>query len=143
MKSISRQRTIVIAALLSLLVIAAAFIIWLSREDGLQEGRIGFDVCVHCGMSLTEKRFSASAIFHHQTVHFDDIGCLVEYAQRSHFSAKDIKEGMVYDFNSHKMIPLKEAFFKKTTYQTPMASGIIAIDQSGDEALSLPQLLER
>ena len=95
-------------------------------------------------MALAERKYTVSVVFRTspKTVHFDDIGCLVQYAHQHKITNTDhIMEGLVYDFDSKNPIPIKEALFEKTPYQTPMASGIIARDKAGTNTRLLKEIL--
>ncbi len=116
--------------------------LWSHKGDGLKRGRIGYDTCAHCGMALSDQRYVASILIKDQfdndkTLHFDDIGCLINYTQQGEVT---IIDGVVFDFYSLSPISIKNAYFEKSKNQTPMASGWISREKKGQESKRFEQI---
>ena len=145
MKRRSKIKLIVLGSisLFALLCIGGVGL-WSSQGEGLKEGRIGHDTCAYCGMALSEQRHTVSILIkdknhHDQTLHYDDPGCFF-----NHFKKENIKyhQGVVYDFDSSRPIPIEQAFFERTQYQTPMGSGWITRERPNDKTRPIKEILK-
>jgi copper chaperone NosL len=85
----------------------------------------GQDACDHCFMIINELNYAAAVTLKNgEEKRFDDIGCMLSYADENKTS---IKYYWVNDFNSEETIPAEKAFFVRSKNQvTPMGSGILA-----------------
>ncbi len=117
---------------------------WSVQGEGLKKGRLGIDECHQCGMLLSDQRSVISILTkdnlnHDVTHHFDDIGCFLNYAS-THREEK--WEGLSYDFETLKEIPLTKANFEKGNYHTPMGSGWIIRKEPNSQTKSLIEVLK-
>ena len=117
--------------------------LWSYQGEGAKKGRIGYHLCAYCGMTLSEQKFLVSILVkdqhdHDKTLHFDDIGCFFKYTQKEKVK---IMEGVVYDFDSLRPIPIEKAFFEESEYQTPMGSGWISREYPNEKTTSLKDIL--
>jgi nitrous oxide reductase accessory protein NosL len=93
------------------------------------------DMCAHCRMAISEKRYAAEFIDRDgDAFKFDDIGCLVSYI-RARQSRDDIAVYYFNDFNSQQWVRGEEAYFVSSPeFKTPMSGGIVAFrDKSKSE----------
>ena len=144
MKHRNTIKLILLGALLLFVVSSMALVLlWSFQAEGLKEGRVGYDTCTYCGMTLAEQKYNVSILVkdknnHEQTLHYDDIGCFFR-----HVKNEKIKyiEGVVYDFDSLRPVPIEEAFFEKTQQQTPMGSGWISHEEANDNSRQIKEIL--
>lgn len=127
-----RKKTIPLICLFIAMPIALAYI-WLSyledTGDEIPPIKIGTTMCSYCGMIISDIRFAAAIRVkinetENQVYYYDDLGCLSKHRH----VLKGNVEGWVHDFKTGQPIPLKDAQFFKTNYQTPMGSGWMAHD---------------
>lgn len=87
----------------------------------------GQDACDHCFMIINEMKYAAAVTLKNgEEKRFDDIGCMLAYADEHKSS---IKYYWVNDFNSDSTIPAEKAFFVRSKNEvTPMGSGILAFE---------------
>ena len=98
--------------------------------SGPPELRPGRDECAECGMIINEERCSAALLVSRDGVKehalFDDIGCLLDYAQER---PDEVLEVFVHDHTTRAWLEAERATFilaDETKLKTPMGSGIAA-----------------
>jgi copper chaperone NosL len=85
------------------------------------------DMCHHCKMAISERRFAAQLLSRDGEVSkFDDIGCMIQYLE----GRKD-KDGIaacfVVDFHSREWIDAQQAYFvRSSALKTPMSGNFAA-----------------
>ncbi len=89
---------------------------------------LGQDPCDECRMIINEVRFAAAyTTADGQRRFFDDIGCMIVHHNKLHESAARF---WVADFRDGRWLPAEKALFiVGSEIPTPMAFGVIAIDQ--------------
>lgn len=87
----------------------------------------GRDICVQCGMIISEERFAAGYTVPGDSDRiFDDIGGLILY-QRETGETSDPTATWVHDYETSEWVAAADAFFVPTeSTTTPMGHGIIA-----------------
>jgi len=91
---------------------------------------IGVDQCVHCKMSIVDKKYAAEIITSKgKIIKFDDIICMKNYIQINDDLAKKEANYLVSDYNNpNQLIPIESAdFYKSEKFQTPMGGHIISV----------------
>lgn len=85
----------------------------------------GQDQCDHCFMLINEVKYAAALILKNgEEKRFDDIGCMLAYAEENKVN---IKYYWVNDFKTGKSLPAEKAFFVRSKNEvTPMGSGLLA-----------------
>ena len=84
------------------------------------------DMCEHCRMTISDFRYAAEIIEKRRTHKFDDIGCMLAYAQSKNISPGNARI-WVMDFDNSTWIRGDEAYFVTSPeIHTPMGYGIIA-----------------
>lgn len=125
------RRGTAIRVLLFFVVVAGIYLGWVaawSRQGSeLTRVRLGVDNCSHCGMTVSELKYSISVLDHDEqghpvTRHFDDPGCFQQFVKQH---PDTHRVGIAHDFLSGSEIALDEADFVKTDEDTPMGSGIV------------------
>ena len=112
--------------LLGLLLISACG--GAAAADGPPEINYGRDVCLECGMIISEARFAAS----YRTTDgvervFDDIGELLKHGHKTGEVAA--AEAWVHDYETEEWVAAEQAYYIVTrSVVTPMAFGIISFD---------------
>jgi copper chaperone NosL len=93
---------------------------------GPPEINYGRDICVQCGMIISEEKFaSAYTSQDGQDLVFDDIGDLILYA-RANGEDVDPLNGWVHDFETLEWVDLDRAWFVPTlSVSTPMGHSIV------------------
>ncbi len=95
---------------------------------------LGRDECAHCGMIVSEERFSSALLvsdgdsWNHLV--FDDIGCMLDY-HAEHAKLK-VVEGFVHDYDSRQWLSAEHASYvlaSSGAVATPMGSGIVAFKE--------------
>jgi len=95
--------------------------------------RYGQDACTGCGMIVSDDRFAAAIINPDPDgapLVFDDIGCLLTYERKN--PACGPWTHYFHDATSHQWVKADEAAFVKTSRETPMGSGIVALQSPSD-----------
>lgn len=133
----SRRRFLVLMGSAGVLAAGAATGISLLSDDDkavAAEPTIAYgkEACTHCGMIIDDRRFAAAWIEPKgREVHFDDIGCLVEY--REHATPPDGSRYFVHDFDHDAWLDAESATYAMSSdFHSPMAYGIAAF--AGHEA---------
>ena len=100
----------------------------------------GTDSCAGCGMIISDDRFAAAIVNptpDTAPLLFDDIGCLLAYEQKNPAPAPWCH--YFHDARSHRWIAADQAFFVKTSQQTPMGSSILCFQSPADAAAEARQ----
>ncbi len=85
------------------------------------------DECATCTMAITSIPLSAEIILKNRTVaKFDDIGCMVAYWKQKRLRESQVQGAWVHDLATKAWLPIEKATFVKSSYPTPMRSGIVA-----------------
>jgi copper chaperone NosL len=96
------------------------------------------DVCAHCKMSISEKRYAAELIDREgEARKFDDITCMVKFVKNPNNTTKAVAY-FVMDFDERQWIKADNAHYVRSSeLSTPMNGGIIAFnDKSKAEEAS-------
>jgi copper chaperone NosL len=103
-----------------------------AEASGPPDIKYGRDICVQCGMIVSEAKFAAAYTTPGGTkLSFDDVGDLLLY-QRSESDPIDPNEAWVHDYVTEEWVPVSDAFFVPTlSVATPMGHSIISF---ADEA---------
>jgi copper chaperone NosL len=118
-------------ALLPLFVLAAC-----GEADIKPVAIVAEDMCAHCRMVISEKRYAAELIRQDgEPVKFDDIRCLIHYVEGKR--EKDRVAGYyVMDFDSQAWVKAEQALFlRSSAFKTPMGGGIVAFEKSRAQAV--------
>lgn len=102
-----------------------------NAADGLPDINYGRDVCVECGMIISEARFASAYSLPDGTEKvFDDIGGMLKHGHaHGEISTAD---AWVHDYSTEDWVAADEAYYIVTrSIATPMAFGIISF---GDAA---------
>ena len=85
---------------------------------------LGQDPCDNCFMLINERKFAAALwLADGEAKRFDDIGCMIDYVQKS---GNKISNYWVYDYNDDRPVNAEEAYFVKSNkLLTPMSFGIV------------------
>jgi copper chaperone NosL len=89
--------------------------------------RWGEEVCAHCNMIISDKRFAAAITLKSGEVRkYDDLGCLLkEYSKYS----GEIHRVWVHRYDGEGWLDARQAcFVQSPSIQSPMGSGIAAVD---------------
>jgi copper chaperone NosL len=93
----------------------------------------GQDACAGCGMIVSDDRFAAALINpapDAAPLVFDDVGCLLAYEHKNPSAAQWTH--YFHDITSHQWLTTDQAFFVKTSRETPMGSGIFSFRSRSD-----------
>ena len=112
-----------------------------ATADGPPEINCGREVCLQCGMIISEVRYAAAYRLPDGTEKkFDDLGGLVVYGRENGELAS--AEVWVHDVETEEWLPAGEAWFVMTgDGRTPMGFGIIAFSDK-QRATQVAQGLE-
>jgi nitrous oxide reductase accessory protein NosL len=100
--------------------------------------RFGEDVCVRCGMIISDDRYAAGASVsvddRHEPRAFDDVGCLLAFRDED---GPAIAAEYVADFRTRQWLGVPDAVYvHSSALHSPMAFGVAACGNRGDaEAL--------
>ncbi|MDX8367419.1 nitrous oxide reductase accessory protein NosL [Cytobacillus sp. IB215665] len=86
------------------------------------------DICTICNMSVAHIDHATEVILDNgEILTFDDIGCMIEYIERSEENTTAINKSYVRDIKSNEWIELQDAHFAyHQEFWTPMAYGVIS-----------------
>ena len=86
---------------------------------------LGQDPCDNCFMLINERIFAAALwLTNGEAKRFDDIGCMIDYVQKS---GNKISSYWVYDYNDDNPVNAKKAYYTESDkLLTPMSFGIVA-----------------
>jgi copper chaperone NosL len=98
---------------------------------GPPEINYGRDVCVECGMLISEARFAAAHRLDDGTEKkFDDVGGMLKHGRENDEMAGAV--AWVHDFTTEEWVEADAAFYVPTrSVATPMAHGIVAFADHG------------
>ncbi len=121
-----RLRNSLAAAAVALLALLASACAGAAAADGPPEINYGRDVCVECGMIISEERFAAAYRLPDGTEKiFDDIGGLLQHGQET--GDLEVADVWVHDYTTEEWVPAGDAHFIVTrSVTTPMAFGILS-----------------
>jgi copper chaperone NosL len=91
------------------------------------------DMCAHCRMAVSDRRFAAEIITQETEVFkFDDIGCMEDFKEK----AVDLRAAatFVVDYESGAWISFDGSTIVQTDVFTPMGSGKVAFADPGKAA---------
>lgn len=99
------------------------------------------DVCEHCGMVVSERRYASQLVDQKGHKHlFDDVGCAIEW-KKDHGDLK-IQTFWTMDRNTLKWINATQAHWSYGS-QTPMGYGFSATKGKGTPPLAFKQVQEK
>lgn len=106
------------------------------------------DMCAHCRMAISEKRFAAEFITRDgEAFKFDDIACMAN-AVKANANRESIAAFFVMDYETRQWLPGESAHYVRSPdFKTPMGGGIVAFkdkvkaEQQGGQALSFAEIL--
>jgi copper chaperone NosL len=96
-------------------------------STGPEPIRYGQDECIHCKMTLTDRRFGAELVSKKGKVFkFDDLNCLVAYIDAGTLPQDQIAQTVVVDFRGQgTFIDVQQAFFlRNEVLKSPMRSDV-------------------
>lgn len=86
----------------------------------------GLDTCEYCRMTISDSHYAAEIIEKRKIHKFDDIGCLLAYAQTHNLNSGNARFWVI-DFDTVNWITGEEAYFViSPQIHTPMSHGIAA-----------------
>ena len=117
------KRWILMTAALALLAAACGT----ADAAGPPDIKYGRDVCLQCGMIVSEEKFAAAYTLESgEERSFDDLGDLILYVRDANETINPLK-GWVHDYETEEWVDLANAYFVPTlSVSTPMGHGIIA-----------------
>lgn len=89
--------------------------------------QFGHDACDFCKMIIMDPKFGAELVTTKGKAYkFDDINCLINFAEEERVTAENVAHWLVIDFkNPEKLINAEIAFFTRSnSIKSPMASHI-------------------
>ena len=101
---------------------AAALVLGCSRSDRPEDPVWGKQPCAHCAMLVTDKRYAAQAIVDGDRRFFDDVGCMVLWADER---GKDLALAWVRDADKGGWVEAGGARYASGA-RTPMDFGFEA-----------------
>jgi nitrous oxide reductase accessory protein NosL len=131
-----RNRLPLLGLILALAVVASACAT--AEASGPPDIKYGRDICIQCGMIVSEAKFAAAYTTPDgEKLAFDDTGDLLLY-QRSTGDPIDPLEAWVHDYETEEWVTVADAFFVPTeSVTTPMGHGIISFsDRARAEAFA-------
>jgi len=118
-----------IAAIIVVLGLVAAGCSGTADASGPPEIVYGRDLCVECGMLITESRFAAAYRANDETRRFDDIGNMIKYGLRTGELTSDSDDAWVHDYRLDVWISADDAFYVLAPGMvTPMGWGLVAVE---------------
>ncbi len=115
-----------LAALVLISIVASACA---SQADasGPPEIVYGRDLCVECGMLITEERFAAAYRFENEARRFDDIGGMLLHGTETQELPAAAGDAWVHDWESRAWLSAEDAWYVIAEgLVTPMGYGIVA-----------------
>lgn len=94
-------------------------------NTGAPEIVYGRDICIECGMIISEPRFAAAYEYDGTDRVFDDIGNMLLHGLRTG-ELTDTTRAWVHDYHSSAWIDASEAWFVESDILTPMGHGLAA-----------------
>jgi len=126
-------------AALVLLSIAASACANQANAAGPPEIVLGRDLCVECGMLITEERFAAAYRFEGEAYRFDDIGGMLLHGTESGELPAAGDDAWVHDWESRAWMSADTAWYVVAPgLVTPMGYGLVAFaDRAAADAYSI------
>jgi len=127
-----------VAALILLLTVALAACTGAAAAEGSPDIKYGRDICVQCGMIISEENLAAAYTVDDGTEKiFDDLGGLLLH-QRATGDTLDPEHTWVHDFETAELVDVANAYFVATlSVSTPMGHSILAFnDEERAEAFA-------
>jgi len=90
-------------------------------------------------MAISEQQFAAEIVdAQRQVFKFDDIGCMIRFAQERNWGPGEPVAYFVKDFHSRRWLRAPEAtYVRSSRLHTPMVSGVVAVENRAQaEALA-------
>jgi nitrous oxide reductase accessory protein NosL len=109
-----------------------------AEAGGPPDIQYGRDVCVQCGMIITEEKFAAAYTLDNGTEKsFDDVGGLLLH-QRSTGDTLNLDNTWVHDYETAEWVDVQNAYFVATlSVSTPMGHSVLAFsDEASAEAFA-------
>lgn len=106
-----------------------------SCASGPEPIRYGKDVCTHCKMTLTDKRYGSEIITDKgKVMKFDDLNCLSAYLESGEVPEKNIAGILCIDFmKSNSFVEANKAFFlQNEALKSPMRGDIAVFSNQED-----------
>ena len=95
------------------------------------------EFCPQCHMELDSSRiYSSSLVEDGKTLHFDDIGCMILWAQANNI---DLTGAKVFTNDTHRYIDVDKAYFKIGD-KTPMSYGFGAYEHKIDNPIGFDEV---
>lgn len=115
------------ATLILLLVLTSACVRAPAGPVPVQAG----DMCAHCKMAISEKRFASEMLDNDGNPHkFDDIGCMKKFVEQGGWMHKGVSL-FVMDYDKLNWLPAGEALcVTSSSIASPMASGLLAVAEA-------------
>ncbi len=116
------------------LALSVLLILLMSCSDKPESGPAniyyGEDICERCKMIVSEKDFASQyQLSSGQSVKFDDLGCMIHYADEE--DNLNISSVYVMDYSSKEWIDGQDAYYIwSQNITTPMGHGILALKDS-------------
>jgi copper chaperone NosL len=113
----------------SLIVLVLTLVGCKENLDEPPKIRWGEEVCAHCNMIISDKRFAAAITLKSGEVRkYDDLGCLLK--EHSKYSG-EIHRVWVHRYDGEGWLDERQACFVQSPFiQSPMGSGIAAVGAS-------------
>ncbi len=110
-----------------------------SCSMGERDIKWGSDVCTHCKMTLTDKRFGAELVSEKgKVLIFDDLACMVTYLKAN---PQNFRKFVVNYQQPGVIIGLEQAIlFKSENLQSPMASSMAALLNSAENTALVEEM---
>ncbi|MCC6279701.1 MAG: nitrous oxide reductase accessory protein NosL [Saprospiraceae bacterium] len=108
-----------------------------SCTSGPEPIRYGQDNCMHCKMTLTDKRFGSEIVTGKGKVFkFDDLNCLVAYLDGGELAEADVAQIVAVDFTkTGAFVDVQKAFFlQNEALKSPMRADIASFSDPADLA---------
>jgi copper chaperone NosL len=121
------KRWILLTVALAMLVAACGT----ADAAGPPDINYGRDVCLQCGMIVSEEKFAAAyTLDSGEERSFDDLGDLILYVRAANETIDPLK-GWVHDYETEEWVDLANAHFVPTlSVSTPMGHSIIAFAEA-------------
>ena len=98
------------------------------------------EVCPQCHMEIIKSNLHSAALNHDSdTIHFDDIGCMVLWAKDNNVDLKNVKT-KVFSNDTKKYIDSSKAFFT-IAEKTPMSYGFSAYEKKQENSISFDEVI--
>ena len=88
------------------------------------------DMCAHCRMAVSEKRYAAQLITEDgEALKFDDLVCLANHL-RGRGDQGAVAGRFAVDFDSREWVKAEEAYYvRAAAFKTPMGGGVVAFKE--------------